>query len=68
MTNLEFDISELLGDIDAFSFGKPAVSFGEAYQHDNPEDEGENEGKLIHLEPIVSNSGETYALVCNLNY
>ena len=57
VTNLEFDIGEMLGHADAVTFGKPAVSFGEAYRHDDPVDTAEFEGKLIHLDPVVSNTG-----------
>ena len=31
-TNLEFEIGELLGDVDAFHIGKPAVMFGSAFR------------------------------------
>ena len=57
VTNLEFDIGEMLGHGDAVTFGRPAVSFGEAYRHDDPVDTGEFEGKLIHLDPVFSNTG-----------
>ena len=57
VTNLEFDIGEMLGHGDAVTFGKPAVSFGAAYRHDDPVDTAEFEGKLIHLDPVVSNTG-----------
>ena len=57
VTNLEFDISEILGHQDVLSFGKPGVTFGNAYAHDDPYDTQENKGKLIHLEPFLSNSG-----------
>jgi hypothetical protein len=57
VTNLEFDISEILGDLDAISFGKPSVVFGDAYRHDETLDSGEQEGKLVHLEPVRSSSG-----------
>ena len=57
VTNLEFDIGEMLGHADALTFGKPAVSFGEAYRHDDPVDTPEFEGKLIHLDPLPSNTG-----------
>ena len=60
VTNLEFDIGEMLGHADAVTFGKPAVSFGEAYRHDDPVDTAEFEGKLIHLDPVVSNTGVYY--------
>ena len=58
VTHLEFDISEMLGDADALSFGLPSVVFGEAYRHDDIEETPYSEGKLIHLDPIVSSSGE----------
>ena len=58
VTHLEFDISEMLGDVDALSFGLPSVVFGEAYRHDGIEESPYSEGKLIHLDPIVSSSGE----------
>ena len=61
VTNLEFDIGEMLGHADAVTFGKPAVSFGEAYRHDDPVDTAEFEGKLIHLDPVVSNTGVYYS-------
>ena len=57
VTSLEFDIGEMLGHPDALTFGKPAVSFGEAYRHDDPIDTAEFEGKLIHLDPLPSNTG-----------
>ena len=57
VTNLEFDISEILGHQDCLSFGKPGVTFGKAYVHDDPYDTQVNKGKLIHLEPFLSNSG-----------
>ena len=57
VTHLEFDISEMLGDVDALSFGIPSVVFGEAYRHDNIEETPYSEGKLIHLDPIISSSG-----------
>ena len=57
VTSLEFDIGEMLGHADALTFGKPAVSFGEAYRHDDPVDTPEFEGKLIHLDPLPSNTG-----------
>ena len=31
-TNLEFEIGELRGDVDAFHIGKPAVTFGSAFR------------------------------------
>ena len=31
-TNLEFEIGELLGDVDAFHIGKPSVTFGSAFR------------------------------------
>ena len=34
-TNLEFEIGELLGDVDAFHIGKPFVSFGDAFRFTN---------------------------------
>ena len=30
-TNLEFEVGELLGDVDAINIGKPVVTFGSAY-------------------------------------
>jgi hypothetical protein len=52
MTNLEFDISEILGDEDAFNFGKPHVKFGTAYQFSDPI------SRLVHLPEIQSSSGK----------
>ena len=58
VTHLEFDISEMLGDADALSFGFPSVEFGEAYRHDHVEGSpGLIPGKLIHIDPIISSSG-----------
>ena len=54
MTNLEFDISESKGHVDAFHFGKPVVEFGEAYQFSDPEN------RLIHLQEIWSDSGKDF--------
>ena len=31
-TNLEFEIGELLGDVDALHFGRPAVTFGSSFR------------------------------------
>ena len=31
-TNLEFEIGELLGDVDALHFGRPAVTFGSSFK------------------------------------
>ena len=58
VTHLEFDISEMLGDADALSFGVPAVVFGEAYRHDDIEETPYAEAKLIQLDLIISSSGE----------
>jgi hypothetical protein len=52
MTNLEFDISEILGHDDAIHFGKPDVKFGPAYQFSDPN------GRLVHLPEIRSSSGK----------
>ena len=57
MTNLEFDISEILGDEDAFNFGKPHVKFGPAYQFSDPN------GRLVHLPEIRSSSGKICKMV-----
>ena len=65
VTSLEFDIGEMLGHADALTFGKPAVSFGEAYRHDDPGDTAEIEGKLIHLDPLPSNTGTFSSRQCN---
>ena len=65
VTSLEFDIGEMLGHADALTFGKPAVSFGEAYRHDDPVDTPEFEGKLIHLDPLPSNTGTFCCKHCN---
>ena len=62
VTNLEFDISEILGNQDMLSFGKPGVTFGNAYVHDDPDDTQENKGKLIHLDPFLSNSGTKFII------
>ena len=56
MTNLEFDISEMLGHVDAFHFGKPIVKFGAAYQFSDTEPSPN--GRLIHLPGIPSSSGK----------
>lgn len=57
-THLEFDISEMLGDADALSFGIPSVVFGEAYRHDEIKESPYSEGKLILIDPIISSSGD----------
>ena len=69
VTHLEFDISEMLGDADALSFGIPSVVFGEAYRHDDIEETQYSDGKLIHLDPIISSSGEFHMTDASfLNY
>ena len=57
VTSLEFDIGEMLGHPDSLTFGRPAVSFGNAYRHDDPIETAEDEGKLIHLDPLPSSTG-----------
>jgi hypothetical protein len=65
VTNLEFDIGEMLGHLDALSFGVPSVSFGSAYDRDNTKNTLEDaEGKVNNLDAIVSSSGKTS---CYLN-
>ena len=59
MTNLEFDISEIAGniaDIDALDFGKPDVKFGSAYQFSDTDPTPT--GRLVHLPEIRSDSGK----------
>ena len=59
VTSLEFDIGEMLGHPDSLTFGRPAVSFGNAYRHDDPIETAEDEGKLIHLDPLPSSTGSS---------
>ena len=59
VTSLEFDIGEMLGHPDSLTFGRPAVSFGNAYRHDDPIETAEVEGKLIHLDPLPSSTGSS---------
>jgi hypothetical protein len=59
VTNLEFDIEEMLGHVDAISFGMPHVAFGSAYQYDITKNAANNsQGKLNHLDTSLSGSGE----------
>ena len=54
MTNLEFEISDVGGDVDAFHFGIPVVKFGAAYKFSDPEK------RIIHMAERVSSSGKTH--------
>ena len=64
VTNLDFDISEMQGHHDAFHFGKPAVLFGAAYINDDPLETENYEGKLMHLEPVLTSSGKLFCCCC----
>ena len=63
VTNLEFDIAEMMGFADSLSFGLPSVSFGSAYNHDEISDTEMYKGKLIHIDPTVSSSGDPSSLI-----
>lgn len=57
-TNLEFEISELLGDDESLSFGRPSVKFGSAFRFSKAwPDPEEYDGRLLHLDQKLSNSG-----------
>ena len=57
-TNLEFEISELLGDDESLSFGRPHVTFGSAFRFSKAwPDPAEHDGRLLHLDEKLSNSG-----------
>ena len=59
-TNLEFEISEFLGDDDSLHFGRPHVTFGSAFRFTKswPSDSFMQEGgRLHHLDEKLTNSG-----------
>ena len=59
VTNIEFEISEVFGHLDAIHFGYPTVEFGDAFRFSNSwstESETSN-GRLHHMPVIASNSG-----------
>ena len=62
VTNLEFEIGTLFGDVDALHFGIPVVNFGSAFRFTKswPSSDGDGyDGRLHHLTETVSNTGRT---------
>ena len=51
MTNMEFEISEIEGHVDAFHFGTPVVHFGAAYEFSNPQE------RILHMSVKESSTG-----------
>ena len=60
-TNLEFEIGELLGDVDALHFGRPVVTFGSSFRftQSGPSDDPYNQ--VVHTS-TQSNPCETQQL------
>ena len=53
VTNLEFDVGEVLGEGEVVALGRPVVEVGAAYRH-----HGEGEPTVLHLHPGYSHPGE----------
>ena len=62
VTNLEFEIGTLFGDVDALHFGIPVAMFGHGFRFTKswPSLDGDGyDGRLHYLTETVSNTGRT---------
>ena len=55
VTNLEFDVGEMLGEGEVVALGRPVVEVGAAYRHHGL---GEGGATVLHLHPGPSHPGE----------
>ena len=55
-TNLEFEIGELLGDVDALHFGRPVVTFGSSFRftQSGPSDDPYNQVMYLKTDNITN--------------